>query len=72
MNAIPLKASDVIARHDACLARADWPQSDAAVREAGAEHEVGYWFTVGPGRSGHRQCGRPGRTVAGGLSRLDR
>ena len=46
MNATPLKASDVIARHDACLARADWPQSDQAVREAGAEHEVGFWFVT--------------------------
>lgn len=46
MNATPLKASDVSARHDACLARADWPQSDQAVREAGAEHEVGFWFVT--------------------------
>jgi hypothetical protein len=38
-----LNAASVIARHDACLARADWPQSDLAVRDAGAEHEVGYW-----------------------------
>jgi hypothetical protein len=45
MHQAPLSAQLVISRHDDCLARADWPHSDAAVRETGAEHEVGFWFT---------------------------
>jgi len=46
MNGTPLQASAVIARHDACLARADWPASDVALREAGAEHEVAHWLVA--------------------------
>jgi len=41
---VPLLATDVLARHDAALARADWPRSDAAVVESGDAASVWHWL----------------------------
>ena len=42
--AAPLLAADVLARHDAALARVDWPRSEAAVVEAGDAASPWHWL----------------------------
>jgi len=46
MSQAPIQATEVMARHDACLARADWPQGDAAVSEAGSALELRHWVVA--------------------------
>jgi hypothetical protein len=43
MTSVPLRAIDVIERHDRALARADWPAHTQAVIEAEPEHSVWRW-----------------------------
>jgi hypothetical protein len=46
MTALPVHAHEVISRHDACLSRADWPQGEAVLAEAGAPQQATYWITA--------------------------
>ena len=43
MNHPPLRAAEVIARHDAALARTDWPRSEAVLTE-GADDAMWRWI----------------------------
>ena len=45
MNQPPLRADEVIARHDGALARADWPRGEAAVAETPVLN-VWHWVLV--------------------------
>ncbi|NDY93723.1 DUF4254 domain-containing protein [Ideonella livida] len=44
MTDLPLSSQHVLDWHDACLARADWPVSDAPLTEAGPEQGLRFWI----------------------------